>query len=230
MIHPSKIKMLQSMGGLAKAKTKVDKRQDKKIAKLSKMLSTTKGLYSAGASAANATSQWAFYNITRNIAQGDDVGNRKGNQIDVLKVKGHIDLIVNVSTGVTNMPRLRAVLVSTKNDQVDPTFEDIFDINSIYAVRSQSNMLNKFSSVYSDKIITATDALDVANHTNVTIRRLKFSKTFKNGHKVSWTTNGVNAASTGPGQIYLFVVAEDNYNATTYPVTFTANWNVLFTS
>lgn len=79
-----------------------------------------------------------------------------------------------------------------------------------------------------DKIITATDALEVANHTNVTIRRLYFKKTFKNGHKATWITNGVNAASTGVGQLYLFVVNEDNYNVTTYPVTMNANWNIVF--
>lgn len=209
------------------AKKTVDKKQDKQISKITKMLSAQDSIFYNDDNTFNTvTNNWAVVPVTLNIPQGDEIGNRAGGSIFCKYISFHLTFqLTNVHQAVAS-PSYRFVVFRSTSTGAYPNITDLFDEDTFYGLPSYESKENRTITKVKDVVVSPTGY--IAPTVMQTWRR-HHRFTVRVNKKVSWITNGVDAASVGKNQYWLGLCQDAEYSATTADVRIYQRNSIVFT-
>lgn len=193
----------------AVAKAKVDKVQNKKIAKIQKQLKVGDRLVNITITGGVLVAAGSI-SFVSGIAQGDDVSNRQGNIVKP------VELIVKLkTTNITSAPgrTIRYILFQDTLCVGSPaTVGDVLDAATTQAAKQEVNHLNKRHHILFDY----TRSLDISRPIELQTFHIKGSR--MKPLKYNLTTDVVAAA--GANAMFLLAIVDNVTTATTLDASF----------
>lgn len=219
---------------VAKSTTYKDVKQDRKIAKLQRVVKkmAPELMVNSQLSTISPAAQRAgtgTYICT--IAQGDDVNQRTGDKITLLSLRFRY-IQYNDSTGTAGITRLYRCVIFRANDQVttQPNYADVFPDATIGSHPGRTDVLTKPSkyTILYDKIFTAGGQGSAAA-SFIPRRYHVINKTihFKKGLDVDFSGTGATIASAGHNALHFVIFSDAPADADT--TNGFANWYTRYT-